>query len=78
MHVPVRQPALDLVRLDRARLDLARVGLQVLELDELVLGDRARERGDQILLGTAVGSRRLCERECAEGLLELRADAVER
>src|SRR5204862_7509074 len=75
---PGGQPALDLVRLDRPRLDLHRVGLQVLELDELVLGDRARERGDEILLSSAVRRRRLRERERAEGFLELRADAVER
>src|SRR5207237_623929 len=77
VHEPVRQTALDRVRLDRSRLDLHRVRLQVLELDEAMLIDRARELRNQVFLLADVRRRRLRERERAEGLLELRAHPVE-
>ena len=74
----MREAALDRVRLDRARHDLLLLGLQVLDLDELVLVDRLRELVDEILLGADVRRGCLREVERAERLLELRADAVER
>ena len=40
--------------------------------------DRPRQRGDQVFLGARVRLRRLGQVECAERLLELRADAIER
>ena len=57
---------------------LRRLRLEVLELDDLVVGDRTRERGDEVLLCAGLRSRRLRELEDAERLLELRAHAVER
>ena len=79
VDVPVRQPALDRVRLDRARLDLGRLGLQVLELDEPVVG---RSRASAWRRGPPrrpPGASGVCaSSNCAERLLELRADAVER
>ena len=74
----MRESALDRVRLDRARDDLLLLGLQILELDEPVIVDRARQRVDEPLLCADVRRRRLREVERTERLLELRAHAVER
>ncbi len=71
VDVPVREPPLDRVWLDGPGRHLGRLGLQVLELDELVLRDRAGERGDEILLRSAVWGRRPRQLEDAECLLEL-------
>ena len=73
----MRQAALDRVRLERARHDLLLLGLQILDLDELVLVDRLRELVDETLLVADVRRGCLRQVERAERLLELRADAVE-
>ncbi len=67
------------VRLDRSDARSRLAHLQVLDLDEAVLGDRVRERPDQLLL-VVRGRRRLgglVQLELPKGLLELLADAVE-
>src|SRR6185503_13068903 len=79
VDVPVRERALELVRLDRPRRRLALALLQVLDLDEAVGRDRVGEEHDQaLLLRPLVRRRGLRELELAERLLELPADAVER
>ena len=73
------QLALEGVRLDQADARLLADG-HVLDLDEPLLADRLREVADELLL-LGAGLRRLCrfrQRELAEGLLELLADALER
>ena len=49
VDVPVGEPPLDRVRLDRPRDDLLLLGLQVLDLDELVPVDRLRQLVDETL-----------------------------
>src|SRR5207244_4199513 len=72
VDVPVRELALELVRLDDALGGFLLALLLVLDLDEAPLVDPARQRGDQALLGAArVWLRRLRELELAECLLEL-------
>src|SRR5262249_5228180 len=79
VHVPVRQPPFERVRLAEGRPDLLFAFLQVVDLDEAPLAQAAAERADEVLLGALhLRLRRLLQLELAEGLLEFRAHAVER
>src|SRR5262249_30128521 len=79
VYAPVRQLALERIRLDDAPRPRLLALLLVLDFDEAALADPLRERCDEVRFGVA-GARlgRLCELELAERLLELLADAVER
>src|SRR5438874_1329381 len=79
VDVPVRQPALERVRLDKVRRGLLLALLQVVDLDQATLVGAAAQGRDEILLGALdVGLGGLDELELAEGLLELRTDALQR
>src|SRR5439155_14100352 len=79
VHRPVRQLALENVRLDAPCRRRLLAFLLVLDLDEPPVADRSRERRDEVLLGVvAVRLGRLYESELAEGLLELLPHALER
>ena len=78
MDVPVRETALERVRLDEVCGDLVLAFLEVVDLDEPALAAPAAQGRDEILLGALdVWLRRLDELELAERLLELRADALQ-
>ena len=77
VHVPVGEAALDRVWLDAPGHHLLLLGLQVLDLDELVIVDRMGERVDESLLLADVGREGLRQLERAERLLELGAHAIE-
>src|SRR2546423_14731023 len=74
-----RQPSLERVRLDEVRRGLLFAFLEVVDLDETALVGATAERGDEVLLGALdVRLGRLDELELAEGLLELRPNALQR
>ena len=80
VDVPVREPPLDPVRLDRrASSTSCRLRLQVLDLDEPVRVDRLRQRRDEAFLGAGLRRRGLCAGRTAPNVSSsLRAHAVER
>src|ERR671939_1959943 len=72
VHVPVRELALEVVRLDEALRPGLLALLLILDLDEAVLADRVREGRDQpLFLVLDLGLGRLGQLELAERLLEL-------
>src|SRR5207244_7366438 len=72
VDVPVRKLALEVVRLDEPLRPRLLALLLVLDLDEVVVVDRVRERRDQLLLlGRDLRLGRLRQLELAERLLEL-------
>src|SRR5581483_12099220 len=78
VHVPVRETALDRVRLDDVDGGDALLLLQILDLDEPAAADRVRQGRDEALgrlVGAGLGGLR--QLELPEGLLELLAYAVE-
>src|SRR5204862_739594 len=79
VHVPVRQPPLERVRLDEVRRDLLLALFQVVDLDEAPLPETVGPPADEVLLGSLhLRLRRLRQLELAECLLELRAGALQR
>src|SRR5204862_6444053 len=79
VDVPVREPALDRVRLDQVLGGRFLALLQVVELDQPAVADALGERGDEILLSlAAVRLGRLRDGEFAARLLELLTGPVER